>query len=424
MLEFSKNIVSKKQLEKYWENNIRPTVVYLHNPFCKTYNNCFYCLHKGCPKGNHTEQEVKQFYFEYMPLLFSYYEDVIKTQDVELVNFGGGTPNYLSAEDFEKYLKLLPKELLLKPKVIELHPALITKEFINVLKMYKFTTLIFCFQTFNEEILKQQGRLPYNDNSFECYEYAKSLGFNVAVDLITYWTTEKGWEKVLYYDLEILRELKPDEITISVLYQNKYNRDDFNGFEVYSKIKTGIDIYFPSYTNPENTLNSGFEVAATRLYRPGSNIQKEFEIYSNSLTDISWEHEQGYSTLGLGTYKNGDKAAYSIIGPDLLLYEEFIGFDKEPKLHIHREFNFWESARNILNELEKKYGKNPPVGSYIMIQNICQSSNLKQEQFAHFKQGECKYELIPRQCFSLKSEIEKKFEEDFFGKEKRWERWF
>lgn len=414
-LEFSNKLISKKQLENYWKNNIRPTVVYLHNPFCMTKENCLYCLHKGCPKCCHTEQEVKQFYFEYMPKLFKFYNNIINSQEIKLIDFGGGTPNYLSAEEFSKFLKLFPKVLLDKPKVIELHPALITKEFIKVLSEYKFTTLIFCFQTFNNSILKEQGRLiPDYNNAFECMQLARNLGMNIAVDLITYWTTNEGWDNILKTDLEKLVDFQPDEITISVLYQNKYNRDDFNGISVYRKIKGAVRKYFPDYENPENTLDDCFEVAATRIYKPNSKIRKDFDVYLNSLSDMSWQHEQGYSTIGMGTYKNGDKAAYSIIGPDLLFYEEFNGFNKKPKIHKHRDYNFWETARNTIDYLEKAIGKNPPVGANLILQNICKSSNLDKEQFAQFFQsGLGSWDISPRQCYSGKSDFERNIDSNF-----------
>lgn len=414
-LKFNNKILTKTQFEELWKNNFRDTVIYIHNPFCMTQENCHYCMHKGCPKNNHTEQEVENFYFKYMPKLFDYYSNIIKSQNIKLVDFGGGTPNYLSAEKFDKFCNLLPKELSEVHKIIELHPALINKEFINVLKKYKFTTLIFCFQTFDENILKEQGRLiPDYNKAFGCIKYAKELGFNTACDLITYWTKENGWWKILEKDLEKLQQLEMDEITISVLYQNKYNMD-FDGLDVYRHIKRAVEEYFPFYINPENTLNENFEVAATRIYNPFSNIREDFEIYLNSLSDMTWEHEQGYSTLGFGTYKNGDKAAYSIIGPDYLTYEKFEGFDKEPSLHLHRNWNFWDSAIDIIKDLRYYYkNKNPPVSSTLTLKNVCRSINLKEEQFAHFEQGNCDSKLQPRVSFSGKSDKELEIEKRFF----------
>lgn len=419
-LEFSNEIINLKELKELWTKNTRPTVLYLHNPFCKTKENCLYCMHKGCPKNNHTEQEVKDFYFVYMhKLITDFYGDIIEQQDIKLISFGGGTPNYLSAKEFKDYMRMLcdvhPK-LLDIPKVIELHPALITKEFIDVLHEFNFTTLIFCFQTFDDKILKNQGRLiPNYNNAFECMTQAKEFGMNIAVDLITYWDTKPGWENVLKRDLEMLKPYEPDEITISVLYQNKYGNDKFNGVEVYRTIKRTIinNSLFKKYDNPEGTLDSFYNVAATRLYKPDSNVRKDFDIYINSLTDLSWEHEQGYSTLGIGTYKNGDKAAYSIIGPDILIYEEDKSLNKLPVLHIHRRYNFWDSARNVIDFLQYKLGDNPPVGASLILQNICQSQNLAIDQFAQFIQGNCKWELSPRICFSGKTAEETKRDLEF-----------
>lgn len=413
MLEFSDKTIDLISYKELWAKNDRPTVMYLHNPFCKTEVNCGYCMHKGCPKNNHTEQEVQQFYFEYMPkLLKDFYGDIIEQQEITLMNFGGGTPNYLSATDFEKYMSIIcsihPK-LLNVSKVIELHPALITKEFIDVLHKFNFTTLIFCFQTFNNAILIKQGRLvPKLNNAFSCYNYARSLGMNLAIDLITYWDIAPGWENTLREDLVQVAPLKPDELTISVLYQNKYGNDKFNGADVYRKITRELlhNPVFKDYDNPEGTLEDFYNVAATRIYNPNSNIRKDFDIYINSLTDMSWEHEQGYSTLGIGTYKNGDKAAYSIIGPDILVYEEDNGLDKMPILHLHRNYNFWDAARNIIDFLQSKLGDNPPVGANLVLQNICTSQNLEKEQFAQFIQGNCRWDFSPRVCFSGKSTSE------------------
>lgn len=416
MLEFSGNTVDLVEYKQLWEANDRPTVVYLHNPFCMTYNNCLFCCHKGCPKNNHTDKEVEVFYFKYMPKLFKQYDSILSKQDIKLVSFGGGTPNYLPADKFEEYLKSIPDYILKARKLIELHPALITEDFVRVLAKYNFTTAIFCFQTFDENILKANGRLvPDYANAFKCMRLAKTLGINVAVDLITYWTTKDGWENVLRKDFEILGET-PDEITISVLYQNKYNRDDFNGIEVYRKIQRAVSDFYPNWQNPENTLEGCFNVAATRIYKPGTSIREDFDVYINSLSDIPWEHEQGYSTFGMGTYKNGDKAAYSIIGPDLLFYEEFVDFDMPPVIHKHRDWNFWEGARNVINFYENLFnGKNPPVGVMLTLQNLCKATNYGIDQFDHFKQADgCEHKWCPRVVYSGKSTEEQKREEDFF----------
>lgn len=406
--EFSGEV--EKDIDGIWSKNKRPVSLYLNNPFCRTDKNCSYCVHRGCPKEKHTEAEVQNFYFDYMPMLFKRYENIINSQDIKLVNFGGGTPNYLSAKDFDKYLSNLPNKLRDVHKVIELHPAYLTKDFLDVLKKYNFTTVIFCFQTFDEDMLKKQGRTVASlKTSKELVEYAKKLGFNVGSDIITYWTKYSSDWKILEKDLQILKSMKVDEITISVLYQNKYT-SEFEAAEVYRNIRRVVKNIIPEYENPENTLEENFNVATTRMYKPGSSIIEDFDIYVNSLTDITWENEQGYSTLGLGTYKNQDKAVFSIIGPDITLYEKFEGFDKFPTYYKTKDWNFWKAAKNVIDALENVYkGKNPPVGANLLLTNIATNNNLF---YDHFGQGNCEFQIVPRQSFK-KTDFELKEETEF-----------
>lgn len=397
--EFSGEIVDN--LDELWSLNKRPVSIYINNPFCRMDKNCHYCVHRGCPKEKHSDEEVQKFYFEYMPMLFKRYENIINNQDVKLVNFGGGTPNYLSAKDFDKYLSLLPSKLKDVHKIIELHPAYLTKDFLDVLKKYNFTTLIFCFQTFDKDMLIKQGRTVQDLNtSKELVKYAKELGFNIGSDIITYWTKYSSDWDILEKDLQILKEMDVDEITISVLYQNKYN-DEFEAAEVYRNIGRVVRRTISDYINPENTLVENFNVVTTRMFKPLSNIKEDFDIYINSLTDITWEHEQGYSTLGLGTYKNQDKAVFSAVGPDVTLYEKFEDFNKLPTYYKTKDWNFWKAAKNVIEALEKIYkGKNPPVGSNVLLTNIAVNNNLF---YDHFGQGNCEVQVSPRHSLKKNS---------------------
>ena len=96
------------RVKEIWKENKKPTVVYLNNPFCQGKNgkNCKFCVHRGITQQK--KEDVLNFYFDYMPKMFKKYEDIINSQDIKLVAFGGGTPNYLSAEEFGRYLDLLP----------------------------------------------------------------------------------------------------------------------------------------------------------------------------------------------------------------------------------------------------------------------------------------------------------------------------
>ena len=91
-----------KEIEELWKENTRPTVLYINTPFCK-YGNCKYCFHKGFPM-NENSNTVDIFFNQYMKDLLDKYENIINTQDIKMVSFGGGTPNFLPPERIDKYL--------------------------------------------------------------------------------------------------------------------------------------------------------------------------------------------------------------------------------------------------------------------------------------------------------------------------------
>lgn len=404
--------VDFKKVEELWSKNTRETVLYLHNPFCIK-NNCKYCCHLGYPVTNQKE-EVYKFYFDYMPKQLKKYENIINSQNIKLVDFGGGTPNFLHPKLFEKYLKLLPKKIIDLPKVIELHPAYISKGFIDILKKYNFSTLIFCIQTFDKNTLKSQNRMVHNSsNLFSCIRYAKKLGFNVGTDLITYWTkTENDWN-ILEKDLYLLKWLEPDEITISVLYQNKYYNSDFDGAIVYKRISELTRKIVPDYENPEKTLDNFFNVATTRIYKKDSNIRKDFDIYINSLTCIPWEHEQGYSTIGIGSYKCRTSDVFSVIGPNYTIYE-VTDDNFNARYYLAKDYDFWEEAKKEIDKLkEKSNGAEPPTGLNLIFTNIVKN---KGEFYKGFVQNGCEIKLAKRQSFLPMSKKELDINHNFFKK--------
>lgn len=394
--------ISFKKVEELWSKNFRDTVVYLNNPFCKK-NNCSYCCHKGY--ANPEDKEVQDFYFKHMPQQFDKYKNVIEKQNIKLVSFGGGTPNYLSAKDFDKYLNLLPTKLKEAKKIIELHPAYLTKEFINVLKKYNFDTLVFCIQTFdNKTLINQKRAVPDKPNLFHCFRYAKKLGFNIAVDLITYWTKKEEDYKILEKDLYLLKWLEPHEISISVLYQNKYYNENFNSLEVYKKIYTLTNSILTEYI-PENIdLEDMYQCAPSRFFKKDFD-RSIFDVYKNSLSCVPWEYEQGYSTLGIGSYKCELSDVYSVIGPNYVIYET-----NNQEYYLAKNYNFWDAIRKEIDRLEKLTGENEvPVGTGIVFTNVVENLG---EFYKGFIQGSCKTNIIERQ--GVKSKLEEKITNNFF----------
>lgn len=398
-------------IEKLWSKNIRPVSLYVHNPFCKI-NNCSYCVH--CGYANPTDELVDKYYFEYFPKLLDMYKNIINTQNIVFMNFGGGTPNYLNAKKFDKFLSQFPKKLLSLNKIIELHPAYLTKDFLDVLKKYNFTTLVFCIQTFDVATLVNQKRAYKSfDEIKELWNYARSLGFNLGTDFITLWDFSQNNWNILDNDLRLLKELEPDEISISPLYQNKYTLDsEDNITDLYRNIGREVRKYFKNYENPDRTLSGNYNVATVRLYKPNSKIINDYDVYTKSLTDNAWNIEMGYSTLGMGQYWSKYKPVYSIIGPEFTIYEEFNNWDT-PKFHLAKNYNFWDSMINWINKSREKLGENIPVGENVIFTNVCSNENLFYDKF---KQGECETRFMPRATFDPMSDFEFKLSKEFNSK--------
>ena len=364
------NFVSFEKIEKIWEENKKPVIGYIHNPFCQGMNgkNCSFCVHRGTVGVDN--KTVEEFYFEYLPKQFKQYENVIKNNNFEMICFGGGTPNYLSAENFDKFLSLLPKEWKSVPKQIELHAHWITKEFIDVLKKHNFKILTFCIQTFNEEILKRWNRLPSKENVLELMDYCHEIGIDIAVDLMTFWNADEEKDlSILEEDLKKISTVLPEEITISLLYQNRLKVDKQSIIHYLGKIRELRNKYIPNYINLEQSdTEENMRIAATRYFKANrKDFQELYFDYIKTLSPI--EGEKPVATLAIGSYKGIVHDAYSIPNYNITYYEVNVD-NKESKYYLAKNYNFWDEAIKLISNLKEEYdNKNPPYNSRLLIGN-------------------------------------------------------
>ena len=103
---------------------------------------------------------------------------------------------------------------------------------LKLLKKYNVTRISLNPQTFNEKALKAMGRIQNNENLLDLYTQAKDLGFVINMDFILglLYDDVKNTEK----NLEILRQLQPDNITFHTLsikkgskYSQQYDKGNF-----------------------------------------------------------------------------------------------------------------------------------------------------------------------------------------------------
>lgn len=100
----------KKSLVDWLENNQNePIIFYVHTPFCEQL--CYFCL---CSKviTNNYESALDYLYnylFKEIDLLFDFLKQKKLKLNVKEIYFGGGSPTFYKAEDFEKLTDKLKK---------------------------------------------------------------------------------------------------------------------------------------------------------------------------------------------------------------------------------------------------------------------------------------------------------------------------
>ncbi len=162
----------------------RGIALYLHIPFCQ--QQCWYC---GChtiikKKSEHGE--------EYLGYLFKEIELITKNLNhklkVEQLHLGGGTPNFLSENQFEKLFEKLNQAFEINYQgeiAIELDPRTCSLDKLNLLRHLGFNRLSFGVQDFHPEVQRAINRVQ----SFELVESlihnARKMGFkSINLDLV------------------------------------------------------------------------------------------------------------------------------------------------------------------------------------------------------------------------------------------------
>ena len=103
-----------------------PISVYIHLPFCRTM--CWFC---GCNKIVTRKQDKADRYLDYLAKELLLWRSQLSDVKVGQIHFGGGTPNFLNAQQIDRLNALLRCYLPLTPEVeisAELSPDILTED--------------------------------------------------------------------------------------------------------------------------------------------------------------------------------------------------------------------------------------------------------------------------------------------------------
>ena len=177
--------------------------VYIHIPFCK--QACHYCnfhfstLLKG-------KNEFLAALLKEIDLRKSY----LLGEKIETIYFGGGTPSLFSPEEIKSILDKLRGsfEIIRDLEItLEANPDDLTIDLLSGLKDSGINRLSIGIQSFFEEDLRWMNRAHSAEQSMECIQNAREVGFsNLSIDLIygSPTLTDEKWKR----NVDLAVELK------------------------------------------------------------------------------------------------------------------------------------------------------------------------------------------------------------------------
>lgn len=216
--------VAKKESEILAPINVKDGYsLYIGIPFCPT--TCAYCSFTSYPI-NAMKNKVDDYIFT---LIYELEEvaKMFKEKTLQSIYIGGGTPTSISAEQLDRLLSAVDlffdRSNVLEYTVEAGRPDSITKEKLEVIKKHNVSRISVNPQTLNQKTLELIGRRHTVDQTVECFNLARELGFtNINMDFIVGLPGESYED--LAYSMEEVKKLKPDNLTFHALAVKRAGR--------------------------------------------------------------------------------------------------------------------------------------------------------------------------------------------------------
>ena len=169
--------------------------LYIHIPFCV--RKCPYCDFYSV-----TDKELQTAYVD------TVIEEIRKTDDIDTVFIGGGTPTSIGCE-LVRLCEAVPKA---NEFTVEANPGTVDLPLLKALHDVGVNRLSFGVQSFNDKELRALGRIHTAAQAEEAFYMAREAGFdNISLDLML--STPFQTAESVRNSLNKIRELYPEHVS-------------------------------------------------------------------------------------------------------------------------------------------------------------------------------------------------------------------
>lgn len=189
--------------------------LYIGIPFCTT--RCAYCSFSSGEIGN---GKLVEPYLEALFREMDQCSEMAKEMglDIRVGYIGGGTPSSLTTAQLDRLLHHMEKRFgVLEELTVEAgRPDTLDREKLAMLRSHPVSRISINPQTMNDATLQVIGRAHTAQQTIDCYEMARSLGFDdINMDVIA---ALPGEDYAMFsHTLDEIRRLAPDSLTVHTL---------------------------------------------------------------------------------------------------------------------------------------------------------------------------------------------------------------
>ncbi|NWK54893.1 oxygen-independent coproporphyrinogen III oxidase [Verrucomicrobiaceae bacterium N1E253] len=202
----------KTELANQTESEDSDLSLYFHIPFCRSL--CWFC---GCTKIITTKQEQADHYLDLMEREIDLFIPRIKAgRKVRQLHFGGGTPNYLSPSQIDRFASFLHERFDFHPDAelgTELDPRTLTAEHIDAFRRLGINRASMGVQDTKTEVQQAVHRIQTDEHNRNALQWLREAGISSCnLDLIYGLPkqTPESFEQTLYNILEY----NPDRLAV------------------------------------------------------------------------------------------------------------------------------------------------------------------------------------------------------------------